>query len=405
MGAVNHAGTLEFRYDASGRLIEERSAVAGGTLALAHTYDEMGNRVRTTLPDGRNLNWLHYGSGHLHQINVDGDVIADMERDALHREVARTQGLLESRFHYDRRGRLASQHVRRSSPMPGVREGQAVPVSRFGQHDVQADGFAVPSIARNYQYDQAGNPLAVHDARFGKTIYAYDAIGRLRQANDERFAFDPASNILDATPQPVSAPGKVAEAPSWPVDSDDRLHPFDVPPDPPAVAHAVVDNRVRFYDGQRCVYDAHGNLIERRIGQHVVMRFDYDPLHRMTSAEVTRQGVTQRYRYLYDAMNRRVGKCDVFGMTRFVWDADRLLAETRGQRTRVYVYGEAPYVPVAQIESRVLNGQLSSSLFHYHVDHIGTPREMTDHDGQLVWRAGGIRSWSRTRKRCLAASP
>jgi hypothetical protein len=62
--------------------------------------------VATTLPDGRVLNMLVYGSGHVHQFNIDGQVISDIERDALHRETARTQGQLRSLSQYDSMGRL-----------------------------------------------------------------------------------------------------------------------------------------------------------------------------------------------------------------------------------------------------------------------------------------------------------
>jgi hypothetical protein len=62
--------------------------------------------VRTTLPDGRLLNNLYYGSGHLHQVNLDGEVVTDIERDRAHRMIARTQGALISQFRYDPRGAL-----------------------------------------------------------------------------------------------------------------------------------------------------------------------------------------------------------------------------------------------------------------------------------------------------------
>ncbi|SUD78351.1 YD repeat-containing protein [Pseudomonas putida] len=55
------------------------------------------------------LSHLYYGSGHWHQLNLDGQVISDMERDDLHREVYRTQGKLTSCFGYDAMGRKAWQ--------------------------------------------------------------------------------------------------------------------------------------------------------------------------------------------------------------------------------------------------------------------------------------------------------
>ncbi|MDQ0704817.1 hypothetical protein QF043_003609 [Pseudomonas sp. W3I7] len=39
---------------------------------------------------------LYYGSGHLHQLNLNGRVICGFERDALHEEVPRTQGALHN---------------------------------------------------------------------------------------------------------------------------------------------------------------------------------------------------------------------------------------------------------------------------------------------------------------------
>lgn len=378
----SNAGELSFRYDPLGRLIEESSAVGGTTLTLAHAYDALGNRIQTTLPDGRNLNWLYYGSGHLHQVNIDGDVVTDMERDALHREVLRTQGCLESRFHYDARGRLLAQQARLMPQAAARGKGLTMP-----------DAMTAPDIGRSYQYDKAGNLLALQDTQSGRTVFAYDAIGRLRQANEERFAFDPASNILDIEQVATATVESTVQAPAWPVGEDGKPHPFDIPPPaPPVMPTGVNDNRVRHFDGHRYVYDAHGNVIERRTRSDNVARFVYDPLHRLVQAEVTRQGSVQRYRYQYDALNRRVIKRDMFGATRFVWNGDQLLAETRAQCTRVYVYGESLFVPLAQIETRKRDGRVVDQLLHYHVDQIGTPLEMTDHAGALVWQSR-YRAW------------
>ena len=71
--------------------------------------DELGNLLQTRLPDGRWLNHLYYGSGHLHQLNLDGQLISDFERDRLHREVLRTQGQLTKHSDYDPSGRLRSR--------------------------------------------------------------------------------------------------------------------------------------------------------------------------------------------------------------------------------------------------------------------------------------------------------
>ncbi|WP_134723986.1 DUF6531 domain-containing protein, partial [Pseudomonas viridiflava] len=95
------AETLSFHYDLLGRLVEETTPQ--GT--LNYEYDPLSNLTTLTLPTGQHLNHLYYGSGHLHQLNLDGQLISDMERDDLHREVYRTQGKLTSCFGYDPMGR------------------------------------------------------------------------------------------------------------------------------------------------------------------------------------------------------------------------------------------------------------------------------------------------------------
>ena len=62
-------------------------------------------------------------------------------------------------------------------------------------------------LGRRYQYDQAGNLKGIDDLRNGATRYGYDRIGRILSASqpslNERFAFDPAHNML-----PVAGDGK-----------------------------------------------------------------------------------------------------------------------------------------------------------------------------------------------------
>ncbi|EET43030.1 YD repeat protein (3 repeats) [Neisseria sicca ATCC 29256] len=47
------------------------------TETVRYHYDFNGNRTATVLPDGRQINYLYYGSGHLHQISLDDEVITD----------------------------------------------------------------------------------------------------------------------------------------------------------------------------------------------------------------------------------------------------------------------------------------------------------------------------------------
>ncbi|WP_225977738.1 DUF6531 domain-containing protein, partial [Paracidovorax avenae] len=145
--------TTRFEYDVLGRIVAEHAqdAASGQVHTLRHEHDALGNRTRTQLPAvgsragqavlRRSLNYLHYGSGHLHQINLGlaeewaqeaspqapqqgltgvlpepvrevHRLIADIERDALHREVLRTQGTLSTRYALDALGRRTGSWTR-----------------------------------------------------------------------------------------------------------------------------------------------------------------------------------------------------------------------------------------------------------------------------------------------------
>ena len=98
-----HEERLDFAYDLLGWLIRETTPQG----ALAYRFNSLSNLTTLTLPTGQHLNHRYYGSGHLHQLNLDAQLISDFERDDLHREVYRTQGKLTSCFGYDAMGRKA----------------------------------------------------------------------------------------------------------------------------------------------------------------------------------------------------------------------------------------------------------------------------------------------------------
>ena len=63
-------------------------------------YDELGNRIVTTLPDGKIINQLYYGSFHLynqslHNPSTDEHIeLRHSERNKLHLEISRQQGVV-----------------------------------------------------------------------------------------------------------------------------------------------------------------------------------------------------------------------------------------------------------------------------------------------------------------------
>ena len=320
------------------------------TETVRYHYDFNGNRTATVLPDGRQINCLYYGSGHLHQISLDDEVITDIERDRLHREIYRTQGKLASRYELDPLGRLKRQIATLNDLTEGGK----------GKTKVAA-GYAQTAVKRSYGYDRTGNLTHSTDQRTGTTHFEYDKLGRITQAGSERFAFDPAHNIL----------------------SDDL--------------NAVTDNRLKTYNGTTYYYDDLGNLIHRELADGEVQNYFYDLHDQLVKAEIFKKdGTKETWTYSYDALGRRIGKGrlkdgEVSGSleeeTRFVWDGSHLLQEVHPDGKYTYIYTDPDsYEPLAQVRDwTTKDGESRQQTHYFHCDQIGIPREMTNSEGNLVW--------------------
>lgn len=336
--------SLSFVYDALGQLLEEHGAAG----RLQHHYDELGNLIQTQLPDGRWVNRLYYGSGHLHQINLDGQVISDFERDRLHREVLRTQGQISTRSEYDRSGRLRARQ-RRHSSQPTL---------------------SPAPVQKHFEYDPADHLIGKHDqqpAAQHHQLLHYDATGRIIASQDslhgqrETFAYDAAANLLDG---------------------------------PQAGAGLVVHNKLLTYQDKRYRYDAFGRMIEKRSATRGLQRFAYDAESRLIEVRNENGSVVNM---IYDPLGRRIAKTEhdtsgyPLGETRFTWDGLRLLQEHRHQQTSLYLYENDGYDPLARVDG---SGALQK-VRYYHNDLNGLPEQLTETDGHSVWQAT-YRVWGNT---------
>lgn len=273
--ARNAQARVELAYTPTGRLAHETTHTRDGReFRISHRYDGLGNRVETVLPDGRVLKPELYGSGHVSKLRLDGEVITEFERDALHRETVRTQGALRSFFERDAAGRLIRQFVRPTDANAPTPE---------------------PKIARHYHYDRSGQLLGIDDQRTGRSLYRYDATGRLLAAQGplgvERFAFDPASNLLDPNQPQGQTPGsqKTWTEAEWAEYVREHIHDPNFNPlltpeqrasDPSQWGEAK-PNRLTVYGEHRYRYDTWGNTVEKRSGGHQRMRLHWDAEHQL----------------------------------------------------------------------------------------------------------------------------
>ena len=330
------------------------------TETVRYHYDFNGNRTATVLPDGRQINYLYYGSGHLHQISLDDEVISDIERDRLHREIYRTQGKLASRYELDPLGRLKRQ---------------IAALNELTQTETAKNAVtSVYAVKRSYGYDRTGNLTHSTDQRTGTTRFDYDKLGRITQAGNELFAFDPAHNILSDHNSPT-----------------------------------VPDNRLKTYNGSSYYYDCFGNLIHRELANGEVQNYFYDLYDQLVKAEIFKKdGTKETWAYTYDALGRRIGKGRLKNEeasdgleeeTRFVWDGSHLLQEVQPDGRYTYLYTDPDsYEPLAQVRNWTNeDGESKQEIHYFHCDQIGIPREMTDKDGNLLW-FGNYTGWGRLKE-------
>ena len=394
--ARNQHSSVELAYDELDRLIGETTVHNGQSATVGYRYDPLGNRIRTILPDGRPIDYLYYGSGHLHQISLDGEVVSDIERDKLHREIQRTQGSISSLYDYDPMGRLKSQHT--------IQNGTQ---TLHGKQNPLAGG----AVNRRYAYDKAGNLIQSADQRSGVLNYVYDKIGRIQEARNsqsgrsETFAFDPAHNILDiptSTPSPAGegrGEGKTTAPISDDTKTQGRLKS-------PANPNLTAGNRLKEYNGIEYTYDALGNLIYRQLPDGENQYYQYDLENQLVRAEIKKPaGNTEIWTYAYDPFGRRLSKerQDKLAWTstdpkrtHFVWDGSRLLQEYTYKGSYTYIYTDQDsYEPLAQIFDNAKDGK--QYLAYFHTDQVGIPREMTDIHGNLLWY-GEYTAWGRLKK-------
>lgn len=402
----------DFTYDAIGHLIEERSAYflnrtpeAGAGPAcpdaqflIRRTYDELGNRIQTILPNRQSVDILRYGAGFWHGLLSNGQSIVDIERDALHREISRRFGstdLVKAAREYDLSSRITRMTWGRS---------------RDQRTEIWLD--------RYFSYDKGGNLSAIANTATSGPIpaeiyrYEYDPLGQLLTAKHsglvESFGYDGANNQIR---QPHADRGTALA----------KFH----------------GDRVEIFDGFSYQYDLKGNvsakilLTERTANSNQQHVFDYDAENRMISSVVahSHEQKTQS-NYFYDAFGRRIGKTvRIENLTDnsngedkgplhqseetviYIWDGDLLAQEIAGGLVTTYIYEPDGCIPLAMLTSghndesnsnlpystsrsveqieqcsvTISSRATVDSMLFYCCDHLGTPHELITASGTIKW--------------------
>ncbi len=161
------------------------------------------------------------------------------------------------------------------------------------------------------------------------------------------------------------------------------------------------------------MYDEFGQLV--RLIESDVLYFEWDALGRL----IRSKNSDQETHYHYDALGRRIEKAKqkarhqgMTETTHYGRDGDTLAYERTSQYAKHYVYAKDSFIPLIQATYRqqikqhqtpqwphgydydvdplwheVKPAEKFDRVWFYHCDHLGTPQEMSDQMGAIVWTA------------------
>jgi RHS repeat-associated protein len=353
--SIEPESDLRFIYDAKGWLTKE---IQNG-ITIEYKYDQSGrciSRTSTSGETGFSFDLLGQFTG----LSSNGHAL-EFTRDKRGLEILRqyqggetgkpNQTQLDAfslQQSYDPCGRLTSQLAGQTNNHPS-------PV-----HEKLA------RINRKYSWDKSGRLVGLKDNKRGTSSYYYDPrdqINRitrqtgLNKHTEEQFGYDSLMNLA------VSKGGQ---------------HKYD-------------NGTVRAIGQNSYHYDMRGRLKEKRVVKNgfrpKTWHYLWDDFDRLLQTH-TPDGSIWRYRY--DAFGRRIKKecikASEFGKTSstlYFWQGATLTEEHRatGETTEVSRWHFEPgtFNPLAK--------EVNGKFYPIVTDHLGTPKELFDTDGNCVWQA------------------
>ncbi|MDD0808738.1 PAAR domain-containing protein [Curvibacter sp. RS43] len=421
--ATTPSASVRLQRDALGRVTSESLHIAGRsadspalhTHSVQHRYDELGQLSASRYPLAGEVDYLSYGSGHVHQILLNKEPLIDLERDALHREIQRKlysaagpAQAVQVRLRHDAMGRLVRAEVF-GGPSSNL----------HGNPSPNTAEPTVGGLSRSYEYDAIGQLSAIAKPGGLKTHYTYDLAHRLVYAQDRQHREAPGLELFGIPPHSSTpVPGSAQQ---WHFDAaGNRLteastHSLYSAPS------SVPNNRItRDEHGHRYEYDAWGNVarISHANGQETLLR--YDGLHQLRASrsynpQAPEHEQCTEVHYEYDALGRRYHKRSVrptpdgpsqtLKTTWYGWDGDRLVTtqtntqtdELTDERTSSTLYEPNSFVPMIRIDTtnqktRKADGpqeeETHQSKAFYHCNHLGTPLALIDVEtAKIIWQA------------------
>ncbi|PWI09057.1 Rhs protein [Streptomyces sp. NWU339] len=362
--------TTTYEYDLLGRLVRARNAdveltrehdVAGRLLAeswngreVRSEYDITGRRTARRTPSGATTRWAYDFEG---------------------RSMVQGMGGHEVAFHYDVVGREIERVLGEATRLTHEWDADQL---RTTQRVVTSAG---ETRKRVFQHRADGLMSSVTDAVRGERVFEIDRAGRVTAARggagwDEDYQYDAVGNLIGSS---TSAPlGDEENGPG------DRTY-----------SGTVIERAGRtFYR-----HDRQGRVVRRVTkllsGGSREWRYVWNAEDQLTDV-LTPDG--RHWHYVYDPVGRRIAKqllaedgTTVLEQVSFFWDGDDLAEQTDGAVSLSWDW-TGGQVPISQrvrgtgpIGPDTPQEQIDERFYAIVTDLLGTPTELVDPEGGVVW--------------------
>lgn len=274
-GGTTGEGIL-FAYDALGRVTSETSTMDGVNRPVSFGYDMAGNRTSITYPDSQTFTWTYDSASRPTALKHGATSLVTWAYDDLSRvtDIGRYSNAPEQTFGYNAAGQLDEMDL----------VGKAATSSQWDFTYNPAGEVATSAVSNNnYRWDSHDNGAATYQANgqnqyfeIGTTDLYYDANGNLASDGSTNYTYDIENRLLGATGGGFNA--------SLRYDPLGRLY---------EIAEGASATRL-LYDGQDLIaeYTNGGSLLSRFVHG---LRVGDDPLLAYSGSSVT----TSSVRFLY----------------------------------------------------------------------------------------------------------
>jgi len=326
--AANTTIAVTFERDGRGAVLRERQ----GEYTVTNQYDSSGHRVELQSSFGAHVSFQYEASGAVAQMKA-GSWQALFERDAQGLEVQRTlSGGVRAHWRRDQLGRPVEQRV----VLPGSRTAERV--RTYGWHTANQLGSIADNVrgVTSFEHDARGNLAATVFGDGSRELCQPDAVGNLfRRADRQDRRYGAAGQLLEA-------------------------------------------------NGTRYLYDEAGNLSRKVTARGKEWSYGWNAAGHL--AEVVRPD-GEVIRFTYDALGRRMSKTYQGQVTRWVWDGNKPLHEwqeweasgSRAAELVTWLFEEESFAPLGKLQGHAAYSIVS--------DHLGTPLQVHDAQGQIAWAA------------------